>query len=125
MSDEDDLPASSGGPAAPREGEGPPGSSEHFRVQVDEDLADLVPQYLENRKKDIQKIRAALDAQDFQVVRVVGHSMAGSGGGYGFPGITRIGRNIEKYAMERDADAARASARELELYLSRVVVEYV
>lgn len=115
----------SGGAAAPREGEGPPGSSEPFRVQVDADLKDLVPRYLENKKKDAQKIRDALDKGDFNVVRVLGHSMAGSGGGYGFPGITRIGRNIEKYGTEQDADAARASVRELELYLSRVVVEYV
>ncbi|MDE1819524.1 MAG: Hpt domain-containing protein [Euryarchaeota archaeon] len=92
---------------------------------MDQDLEDLVPQYLENKKKDAQKIRVALDQGDFNTVRILGHSMAGSGGGYGFAGITRIGRNLEKLATEKNADGARAAVRELELYLSRVVVEYV
>ncbi len=125
-----DAPSSEGSGSTPgsstvRDGEGPPGSSEPFRVEVDRDLEDLVPQYLQNKRKDAQKIREALDKGEFDTVRVLGHSMAGSGGGYGFPGITRIGRNIERYALAKDADAVRGSVHELEIYLSRVVVEYV
>lgn len=110
---------------SPRTGEGPPGSSEPFRVEVDQDLQDLVPQYLENKKKDASRIREALDKGDLETVRILGHSMAGSGGGYGFPGITRIGRNLEKFAQSKDVDAARASVHELEIYLTNVIVEYV
>ena len=33
-----------------------------FIVIVDEDLQDLVPGYLENRRKDVEELRRALEA---------------------------------------------------------------
>ena len=116
------VPAAEGSGAV-SDDEGPPGSTHRFRVRVDADLADLVPGYLESRKKDVERGRDGVGRGEFDKVRIVGHSMAGSGGGYGFPGITRIGRNIERGAMAHDADQVRSAARELELYLSRMVVE--
>ena len=54
---------------------------EKIIAHVDPDLRDLIPGYLKNRQKDITTIKKALKAADFAKIRVLGHSMKGSGGG--------------------------------------------
>ena len=60
---------------------------------MDEDLGDLIPGYLENRKKDVVEILNCLNRRDYETIRSLGHKMKGSGGGYGFDTITEIGKN--------------------------------
>jgi len=48
--------------------------------------------------------------------------MKGSGGGYGFEGITLIGSEIEKAARRGDKDVLSALKERLAGYLSRVKV---
>jgi HPt (histidine-containing phosphotransfer) domain-containing protein len=94
-------------------------------VSVDAELEDLVPGFLENRRSDVAKIRTALLTGDFDVIRVLGHSMKGSGGGYGFDAITTIGRTIEDAAKARDSESIARAVDELFDYLQRVDVVFV
>ena len=41
---------------------------EKIIVQVDSDLEDLIPGYLENRNKDIESITEALRQNDFETI---------------------------------------------------------
>lgn len=102
-------------------------SEEHeprITVRIDEDLSDLIPGYLENRRKDIDAIRAALDQGDFETIRVLGHGMKGSGGGYGFDAITEIGRSLEQAAKSADADGIKQQVDELASYLDRLDIVF-
>ena len=91
-------------------------------VYVDPDLADLIPEYLENRRRDVQEIGRFLLEGNLQEILRLGHSMKGSGGGYGFEGITLIGSEIEKAAGREDKDVVAALKERLAGYLSRVKV---
>lgn len=91
-------------------------------VRIDPDLKELIPNYLNNRQKDIQAMRAALDKKDFETIRTLGHSMKGSGGGYGFDAISQIGHDLEEAGVEKKPEAIMKSIGELENYLSRVEV---
>ena len=91
-------------------------------VYVDPDLADLIPGYLENRYRDVQEIGRSLLEDDFQEILRLGHSMKGSGGGYGFEGITLIGGEIEEAARRGDKDVVSKLKERLAGYLSRVKV---
>ena len=93
-------------------------------VQVDHDLEDLIPDYMENRRKDIETMRANLNSGDFEAVMIRGHSMKGSGGGYGFDGITDIGKCIEDAAKEKNVDEINNQVDELASYLDRVSIVY-
>lgn len=93
-------------------------------VQVDPDLADLIPGYLAHRKMDIAAIREALDKNDLDTVRILGHSMKGSGGGYGFQTITDIGGVLEKAAQEGLNDRIRVQIERLEEYLRQIEIVY-
>jgi HPt (histidine-containing phosphotransfer) domain-containing protein len=93
-------------------------------VHVDKDIEDLIPGFMANRRRDAERIDAALQTGDFDAIRMLGHSMKGSGGGYGFDAITEIGARIESAAIENNADNVAALNRELRDYLQNVNVEF-
>ena len=99
-------------------------SCEKIFIRIDSELEDLIPSYLDNRLKDVKSIISFLDAGDFEEVRVIGHSMKGSGGGYGFDKITEIGARIEVSAREKNDQAIRNLVDELSKYLELIEVVY-
>jgi hypothetical protein len=68
--------------------------------------------------------RDALRAGDFETVRMMGHKMRGTGGGYGFPLLTEIGRMIEDAALRRDSGEVAASVDRLATYVETVQLDY-
>lgn len=94
-------------------------------VQIDESLKDLIPGFLENRKKDVEKIRLALEQADFSVIQTLGHRMKGDGGGYGFDGIGEIGTALELAAARRDRESIHRQLAKLADYLDRLRITYV
>jgi len=93
-------------------------------VHVDNDLADLIPGYLTNREKDVTTIQNALVKKDWETVRILGHSMKGSGGGYGFETITDIGMLMEKAAKEGSDKDISQQVKRLEDYLHQIEIVY-
>jgi len=93
-------------------------------VRVDPDLEDLIPDFLEMRREDVQTLSLALEKGDYKTIEILGHSMKGSGGGYGFDKITDIGRSIEDAAKIQDAGKIKKMTEELKNYLERVDVVY-
>ena len=95
-----------------------------IRLALDESLRDLAPGYLDNRHADVPRLAAALAGGDWETLRVVGHNVKGTGAGYGFDEISRIGAALEQAAMARDAAQAAASVDELRHYLAAVVLDF-
>ena len=98
--------------------------NETIHVTVEGDLQSLIPDFMQRRHDDVVKLRAALAAGDLEAVRVIGHSMKGTGGGYGFDGISEIGAAIEQAAKNAAPDAAQAATERLLDYLARVQVTF-
>ncbi|MCC7410629.1 MAG: Hpt domain-containing protein [Gammaproteobacteria bacterium] len=97
---------------------------ERIVVHIDPDLEELIPGFLANRGKDVGAMREALARDDFDRIRISGHSMKGAGGGYGFDAITEIGARIEQAAIARDASAVSSGVDALVDYLGRIDVVY-
>jgi HPt (histidine-containing phosphotransfer) domain-containing protein len=93
-------------------------------VHVDPEIADLIPGFLENRRKDTQTMGDALTQGDFETIRILGHSMKGAGGSYGFDAVTDIGKALEESAKDKDAEGIQKLVQELSAYLDRVEVLY-
>lgn len=97
---------------------------EKIVVQVDADLEDLIPGYLQNRRQDVGAILQALGNQDFETIRILGHTMKGTGGGYGFDAITEMGRALETAAKDKNAQAIQQGTASLLDYLQAVEVVF-
>ncbi len=99
--------------------------TEKIRAEVSKDLEPLIPRYLDRRHKEIDTFRTQLAVGDFEALRIGGHSLKGSGGGYGFPDLTRIGALIETAAKAGDSEAITAALAEYADYMQRVEVTFV
>ena len=97
--------------------------SDKLIIAVDAEIAALVPRFLAHRAADVERIRAALAAADFDAIRVAAHGMKGAGGGYGFAEISRLGAAMEEGARQRDAAAIDALVTSLESYLARIEIK--
>jgi HPt (histidine-containing phosphotransfer) domain-containing protein len=91
-------------------------------IHVDPDLADLIPGFLDKRRKDTVALLAALERSEFETIRILGHSMKGSGGGYGFDAISEIGAALEQAAKSNNSAEIRQQVSDLSSYLDRVEV---
>ncbi|MCC7431309.1 Hpt domain-containing protein [bacterium] len=94
-------------------------------VKIDIDLEDLVPGFLENRHNDIDLIKKLINEGNFSEIQRIGHSMKGSGGGYGFDEISVIGKYIEEASKEKDVNVILENIKNLADYLAAIKVEYV
>lgn len=101
-----------------------PPSQERITVTIDSELAEIVPGYLENRRKDVITIRQALAQSEWETIRTLGHRMKGSGAGYGFAAITEIGRGLEVAAKECNAANITQGVDALEAYVQCVQVVF-
>ena len=99
-------------------------SNDKIVVNIDPDLADLIPGFLSNRKEDIVKLKSALANENIDDLRSIGHSLKGVGGGYGFQKITEIGAEIENCAKENNLQPIEDLIDILEDYLGRVEIIY-
>ena len=88
-------------------------------------VADLVPAFLARRRGDVPPLRAAIASGDLEPARLVGHRLAGSAPGYGFPEMGKLGRDIESAALRLDVHAIGEAADRLEALLGRYAPESV
>lgn len=93
-------------------------------VQVDPDIEELIPEFLQRRHTDIAAISDALKKGDYETIRILGHSMKGSGGGYGFDAISDIGRRLEQAAKDKHLEEIHKQTKALSDYLERLEVTY-
>ncbi len=95
-----------------------------IRVSIDPDLRDLIPQYLENRRMEIEVLRAALEKEDFDILERTGHRIKGSAPVYGFKQIGAFGGTLQQAAQQQDGAAIENILLEYSNYLSRIEVVY-
>ncbi len=98
--------------------------TERPTVLVAGELRELIPRFLAHRRMEVDQLRDALAARDFEAARRIGHGLKGVGGGYGFDEITRIGADIERAAREQLSDGLHGLVRELAEYLASVDIRF-
>lgn len=97
-----------------------------FEVCIDGAIRELVPRFLANVRREVAAMRQALAATQLDEVRRLGHSLKGSGYGYGFSRLGDMGRDIEAAAAGGEPPEriiARLDA--VEDFLTNVRVRFV
>lgn len=104
--------------------QGEKNGKDRILVRTDVLFKDLVPGFLNNRRRDVISIQEALERGNFEAILLLGHKMRGDGGGYGFDAISEIGAALEQAAKMQDSDKIRRYAEELSGFVERVEVVY-
>ena len=98
--------------------------SDIHTVKVAKDLEDLIPVFMKNRQKELETLRAAVGAADYEQLRQLGHRMKGVGNSYGFAHVSVLGKRIEDAAKASDQGALNACVDDYADHLSKVTIVY-
>ena len=93
-------------------------------VYIDQGLEEIVPGFLDNRRRDVQTLETVLQESNLAQIHTIGHRMKGDGGGYGFDAISEMGAALEQAAAREDRTAIRRHIDELADFLVRLRVVY-
>lgn len=94
-------------------------------VEVDEDLKDLIPQFLENRKNDLEALNNLISKQDLTAIAQLAHKIKGAAGGYGFSELSQYAARIESFAKSNQIDSIKDLYPEVKEHFTNVEIEYV
>lgn len=93
-------------------------------VKVDARITDIVNNYLEHRRQDVRGLFMALAKNDYGLIKTVAHDLIGTGGSFGFEGLSLIGLSLEKAAIKQQPEEVALLIEGLAEYLSGVEVVY-
>ena len=93
---------------------------DRFRIKVEPRLVGLVPGFLENRRRDLERMREALRAGDLAAIRDVGQNIRCFSRVYGVAELTTLGDEIYRAAEECSTLRILHLQGRLAEYLSRV-----
>ena len=96
---------------------------EKILVQVDPDMKEIVPEFLENARADLCVLGEALRGEDYETLRTLGHSMKGVGA-FGFEFLSVIGASLEQAGRSRDLEEAERLVQQLSHYLEHMEVVF-
>jgi CheY-like chemotaxis protein len=69
---------------------------------IDEAIRAAIPNYLQNRKRDIETLKEAFAVKEIKVIKKLAHNMAGTAESYGQVELGRIAFNLDHAAGESD-----------------------
>ena len=96
----------------------------NYTAVVAKDLEDLIPVFIKNRAKEVESLRTALGAGDYDQLKALGHRMKGVGNSYGFAPISDFGKTIEDSAKSADKAAIGGCIDAYVDYLAKVQIVY-
>ena len=91
-------------------------------LHVEPALKELVPDFLDNRRRDLERMRQALQSGDLAAIRDVGQNIRCFSRVYGFDELTALGEEIRCAADECSTLRIVSLQGRLADYLSRVEI---
>ena len=92
-------------------------------IRIDPEIKDLLPEFLKNRKKDIELILSLIDKNEFSKISDLAHKMKGSGKLYSFDHISEIGYSFEQAAQKKDSEQIKKLCSQLNNFLDNIEVK--
>lgn len=93
-------------------------------VHVDADFKTLLPGFVKDWREEVRAMRHALEKNDYEIIRKIGHDMKGIGGSCGLDDITNLGSSLSEGAKAMDQELIRKNLDTLSEYLKRVEFVY-
>ena len=94
-------------------------------VQIDEEIKEIIPNFLEGREKDINLFKVAIEAEDFDQLESIGHKLKGNAGSYGFHEMSEYGAGIEIAAKNKELAKIKSLVGDFEEHFENIEIEYV
>ena len=94
-------------------------------VQVDQELKDLIPTYLTNRKVELEELRKFCAARDSKSIHAITHKIKGNAAAYGFVTLGTVAVEIELALKSDQWEMVTKKLNEIEHYLAHLKIQYI
>jgi hypothetical protein len=91
-----------------------------FEARTHESAENLIPEYLAERREEARDLAEILAGGRLGEIRTIAHNLKGSGGSYGFPGLSELGAQLTIAANTGDRVAAEAIVVNLPALLEKL-----
>jgi len=91
-------------------------------IKVPEELTDIAPGYLQNRIRDLDVLKDALNRKDLEAVAKLAHKTKGTAGGYGFTQLGEIAKSMEIAAKSGDSTTTEHAFNEMKSHLESIEI---
>lgn len=95
-----------------------------MKVQISEDLEELIPGYLKNRDRDILLLKDYLFQKRYSEAKSIVHALKGVLGSYGFKEAYEISLQVEKALIVENYPLASERTAVLDSYMRELEIEY-
>lgn len=99
--------------------------TEKHIIEVEEDIRDIIPNFIQNKRKDFAELKEALKKNDFKIIQHIGHVWRGSGSMFKFNFLTEKGAALETAAKNGRTEEIRKLISETENYFNNLEIKYV
>lgn len=94
-------------------------------VYVDEMLKDLIPGFLENRRKELLELEGLVAQSNFDELSRFGHKLKGTALNYGFQRLGEIAASLEQAAISKNIDVIQRLSQDIKMHLANMQINYV
>lgn len=94
-------------------------------VNIDADLKELIPQFLENRRRDIENLEELFQQNDLAAIAMLSHKIKGTTAGYGFTELSDFASKIEKAAKNNEIAPIQDLILEMKKHFQNIEVQYI
>ncbi|WP_413559517.1 Hpt domain-containing protein [Bdellovibrio sp. HCB209] len=96
-----------------------------IKVEIDADLQDLIPQFTENRKKDILALEDLISKNDLPAIAALTHKIKGAASSYGFMQLSEIAAQMEKLSKNNESAPLANLAQEMKAHFESIEIHFV
>lgn len=95
------------------------------KIYVNEFLLDLIPDFIKNKIKDLAIIKSAIEHEDADTIKKIGHNWKGVCSSYGFNYLGETGKQFEILAQNEDYKGLKLLIETLPEYLKNIQIEII
>ena len=94
-----------------------------YRVKISEELEELIPKFLINRKNEILQLKEFVEEKNIMEIKRMGHLIKGVSGSYGFDFLSELAKKVEDYS--EDIFLVKDCIKKMDEYLENIEIEYI
>lgn len=96
-----------------------------MQVEVDKELEDVFPVYIRNRQEDLMNLEISLERKDFDVLKQIGHKVAGNAAGYGLKDLGAYAKELEASAADKKLEECHKVVIQMKDYIKGIQPKFV
>lgn len=100
-------------------------ANEKIKIDIDVDLQDLIPRFIENRKNEIQLLHKLVSENDIPAVAQLAHKIKGTAAGYGFSHLSNLASEMELAARNNDPYPLVSIVTEMNDHFDNIEINFI